>query len=100
MQLVTLQFIQTDRLKKIQTSLVFIEKENEVSIAGTKHADCVRFKSIYEDLSAKKRNSNPDPMLLDAIEFPAEINITRLRGRISFIPADITREIMIQCYLP
>lgn len=45
----------------------FVDLESKASIAHTKHGACVEFTSILKDLSATKRTSNPEPMLLELI---------------------------------
>jgi hypothetical protein len=56
-----------DGVKKGTDGSRFVQQENNVSITNTKHGACVEFTSIHKDLSAKKRTSNPAPMLLEII---------------------------------
>ncbi len=54
-------------IKKYTDGSRFIEKKNEISAANTKHGTCIKFESIHEDLSAKKRTNNSEPMFLEVI---------------------------------
>lgn len=56
-----------DGMKKGTPSSRFIQQEYNASITNTTHGACVEFTSIHKDLSAKKRTSNPEPMLLEVM---------------------------------
>jgi hypothetical protein len=58
----------------------FVEREFDASIVNTKYGACVNVKSTHEDYSAKKRTSNPEPMLVDIISITCKSPYEQSKG--------------------
>ncbi|TCK16988.1 hypothetical protein DFR30_0208 [Thiogranum longum] len=56
-----------DRITHNTDETRFIAKKHQALIVNTRHGTCVKFMSVHETLSARKRSGNPGPILLEVV---------------------------------